>query len=101
VSARPRQPQRLTRVLIGPALVAVASFLLVSRRLDAGFFHGLSPAQLYALSAAIVLLALLPVVLLGLALMRVRIMSVGGRRFAVPQEWSAEQLRTWEETQDT
>jgi hypothetical protein len=93
VSPPARQPRRLSRLLIGPALIAVIGFVLVAQRLDAGFFHGLSPGQLYALSAAIVLLSVIPVVLLVLALMRVRIMRIGGRRWAVPQEWSAEQLK--------
>ncbi len=94
-SAAPRQPRPLWRLLVGPALVGVVSFLMVAQRLDAGFFYGLSRPQLYALSGAIVLLSLLPIVLLALALMRVRIMRIGGRRWAVPQEWSAEQIRTW------
>jgi hypothetical protein len=95
VSAAARRPRRLSRLLIGPALLAAIAFVLVAQRLDAGFFHGLSPGQLYALSAAIVLLSVIPIVLLVLALMRVRIMRIGGQRWAVPQEWSAEELRAW------
>jgi hypothetical protein len=90
-----RQPHRLLWLMSGPALISVVGFVLVAHGLDVGFFHGLSEPQLYALSAAIVALTVMPIVVLVLALMRVRIMRVGGRRYAVPQEWSAEQLRAW------
>jgi len=92
-----RQPRRLVSLLYGPAVVSVIGFVLVAHGLDIGFFHGLSPSQLYALSAAIVALTVLPIVVLILALMRVRILRVDGRRYAVPQEWSAAQLRAWRE----
>ncbi|MDX2167752.1 MAG: hypothetical protein SF182_11835 [Deltaproteobacteria bacterium] len=101
MTARGRQPRRLAHLLIGPTLVAAVCFWLVAQRLDAGFFHGLSPGQLYALSAAIVLLSVIPIVLLVLALMRVRIMRIGGQRWAVPQEWSAEELRAWRTQQSS
>lgn len=95
MSAARRRPHRLSHLLIGPAVLSVIAFALVAHGLDAGFFHGLSRAQLYALSAAIVLLSVIPVVLLVLALMRVRILRIGGRRWAVPQEWSAEELKNF------
>lgn len=95
MSAARRRPHRLSHLLIGPAVLSVIAFALVAHGLDAGFFHGLSRVQLYALSAAIVLLSVIPVVLLVLALMRVRILRIAGQRWAVPQEWSAEQLKTF------
>ncbi len=95
-AAPARRPRRLLHLLIAPGVVGAVSFAWVAQRLDAGFFHGLSAAQLYALSAASVLLTALLIVLLWLALMRVRVMRVGGRRYAVPQECSAEQIRAWQ-----
>lgn len=92
---RERRPRRLAALLCGPAAVAAVGFVLVAHGLDVGFFHGLSSTELYTLTSAIVALTVAPLVVLALALMRVRIMRIDGRRYAVPQEWSAAQLRAW------
>ncbi|MEO8604084.1 MAG: hypothetical protein ABI629_16025 [bacterium] len=94
-SAR-RRPRRLAPLLIAPTVVALLAWLGVARWLDFAFFHGLSVLQSYSTSAAIVSLALFPPLLLTVALMRWRLMRLGGRRYLVPQEWSAAQLRSWQ-----
>jgi hypothetical protein len=90
-----RQPRRLAPLLIAPALVALLAWLGVAHWLDVAFFHGLSWGQCYTLSAAIVALALIPLLLLAVALLRLRLVRLAGRRYLVPQEWSAAQLRAW------
>jgi len=94
-----RRPRRLTWLLLAAAAAVAVAFVLVARALDAGFFYGMSRAQLYASSAAIALLAVLPIALLALALLRLRLVRIAGRRWAVPQEWTAEQLRAWSAAQ--
>lgn len=98
MSRPPRRARRLAHLLLLPGAGAALAFVLVARALDAGFFYGLSRPQLYVFSAAIVALAVLPLVLLALALLRLRLVRAGGRRWAVPQEWSADQLRAWTAT---
>ena len=90
-----RQPRRLAPLLIALGLVALLAWLGVAHWLDVAFFRGLSAAQCYTLSAAIVALAALPLLLLTVALLRLRLIRVDGRRYLVPQEWSAAQLRAW------